>query len=290
MKHECMLMSQQGCCPRSITVISSMAFDVQPLAAALDGMGFDVFTTFKCSWYNDYIESLRLATDADHVGGVAFRLAPLPHFGRGGDALALLIGNSKAMWPVFLRWMRDRIGSQLADPVDSFAAETIGNAVAHAAGDTRYEIFWAADFSPERLVDMNRAAFVSGLCYFSDETFLSIHPTFGPWVAFRAVVVLDLPADGLGAPPAPMPPLLSKEESIAAKAAFEEAMAASSAVDLSCSGMTADIATKWAAMRDCVSLGREHKYSALQSEYHYTKNRDVLVRAMDADGQPHSKE
>lgn len=47
---------------------------------------------------------------------------------------------------------------------------------------------------------------------------------------------------------------------------------------------------RWAAMRDCVSLGREHKYSALQSEYHYTKNRDVLVRAMDADGQTHSKE
>ena len=33
-------------------------------------------------------------------------------------------------------------------------------------------------------------------------------------------------------------------------------------------------------MRDCVGLGREYKYSALQSEYHYTKNRALLRQAM----------
>ena len=30
-------------------------------------------------------------------------------------------------------------------------------------------------------------------------------------------------------------------------------------------------------MRDCVSLGREFRYSALQSEYHYTKDRSLLA-------------
>ena len=33
-------------------------------------------------------------------------------------------------------------------------------------------------------------------------------------------------------------------------------------------------------MRDCVGRGREYKYSQLQSEYHYTKDRSLLVRAM----------
>ena len=38
---------------------------------------------------------------------------------------------------------------------------------------------------------------------------------------------------------------------------------------------------RWAAMRDCVSLGREYRYSALQSEYHYTKDASLLRRAVE---------
>ena len=45
--------------------------------------------------------------------------------------------------------------------------------------------------------------------------------------------------------------------------------------------MPPELAAKWAAMRDCVALGREHKYSPLQSEYHYTKDRALLKRAME---------
>eukprot|EP00966_Prymnesium_polylepis_P255104 5894103-Prymnesium_polylepis.1 len=62
----------------------------------------------------------------------------------------------------------------MADPVDTYTAAVIGGAIAeHAGGGVQHDTFWAADMSPERLVDMNRAALVSGLCYFSDEMFLS---------------------------------------------------------------------------------------------------------------------
>ena len=134
--------------------------------------------------------------------------------------------------------------------------------------------------SPARLVDMNRAARVSGLCYFSDEMFLSVHPTFGSWVAFRAVVVLDLPATHLHGPPAHLPPLLSDAETEAARAAFAAALQASSEVELSVDGMPLHLAHKWAKMRDCVGVGREHKYSDVQSEYHYTKDRALLTKAL----------
>ena len=50
---------------------------------------------------------------------------------------------------------------------------------------------------------------------------------------------------------------------------------------LTCDGMPPEIAHKWAAMRDCVSLGREFRYSALQSEYHYTKDASLLRRAVE---------
>jgi methylmalonic aciduria homocystinuria type C protein len=260
------------------------------LRAELEASGLDVFAPIKVSWYNDYLNQLGLATDSTkylekageaHASGepAPFALAPLPDFGRRGDALGLIIGNSKAMWPCFLRWLKTK-GNSLKDPVDTFAEEHIKAAVGGFAGACRYDIFWASDMSPERLVDMNRASLVSGLCYFSDEMFLSIHPKFGSWVAFRAVVVIDMPANDLGPAPAHLPPLLSEEEAAAARSAFSDALEASKEVDMSVDGMPLHLAKKWEKMRDCVSLGREHKYSALQSEYHYVKDPALLARAL----------
>ena len=56
---------------------------------------------------------------------------------------------------------------------------------------------------------------------------------------------------------------------------------------MSVHGMPLDIAQKWAAMRDCVGIGREYQYDDSQSEYHYTKNPEILVAALaalDAEG------
>lgn len=259
------------------------------LATALSRRGFDVLAPFRVSWYNEYIQKLGLATDENHVAGSAFTLAPLPNLGQD-DALALIVGNSKAMWPNMLRWLKSQPDPAVVkDPVDTFSSEVISAAISSfaAATDGRpaiaHDMFWASDMSAARLVDMNRAAYVSGVCYFSDEMYLSIHPTFGTWVAFRAVVVLDVPGSQLGPGPALLPPLLTDEEKAAAKAAFAEALKASSEVDMSVEvGMPLEIAQKWAAMRDCVALGREYKYDDSQSEYHYTKNPEMLVAALAA--------
>ncbi|EOD17972.1 hypothetical protein EMIHUDRAFT_447897 [Emiliania huxleyi CCMP1516] len=216
------------------------------LTAELQNSGFDVVAPLRAGWYNDYIRELGLSTDStaylqappsllprsQRIGSTAqasgerhasgeeapFALAPLPDFGRSGDALAILVGNSRAMWPAFLRWLKaQKDPDALSDPVDTFAAEAICGAVgrfaaasAAAAGRkaaVAHDSFWASDMTPARLVDMNRAARVAGVCYFSDAMFLSVHPTFGAWVAFRAVVVLDL-----------------DDEAAAAKAAFDEAL------------------------------------------------------------------
>ena len=263
---------------------------MEDLKKELAGEGLDVLAPMRVSWYNDYLRELGLATDSTkylerageaHASGepAPFALAPLPDFGREGDALALIIGNSRAMWPCFLRWLK-RKGGDIKNPVDTFAEEKIKAAVGTFAGESKYDIFWASDMSPQRLVDMNRASLVSSLCYFSDEMFLSIHPKFGSWVAFRAVVVIDLPATDLGPPPSHLPPLLSEEEAAAARSAFAEALQASKDVEVSVEGMPLHLAKKWEAMRDCVGRGREHKYSELQSEYHYVKDPKLLARAL----------
>lgn len=256
--------------------------------------GFDLFMPMRVSWYNDYLSELGLSTDStgyldesgeQHASGEAapFKLSPLPDFGRGGNTLAFLVGNSRALWPVFLRWLRKQEPAP-NDPLDTYTAKYIGDAAtrfAASCNSSAQDTFWASDMTPARLVDMNRAARVCALTYFSDEMFLSVHPTFGSWVAFRAVLVFDLPADHLSASaPAPLPPLLTDEEAAAAKLAFDAALKASSEVELSVDGMPRHLAEKWAAMRDCVGRGREHKYDQLQSEYHYVKDAALLAQAI----------
>ena len=281
------------------------------LASELSAAGFDICAPLRVSWYNDYIKSLGLSTDStkwleasgeQHASGeaVPFALRPLHDFGRHGNCLAYLVGNSKAMWPCALRWLKRQLKpADIKDPVDTYACEAVSAVIEHfckaeqaaaaAAPMTdagtkprppAHEIFWAADMSPERLVDMNRVSRVAGACYFSDEMFLSIHPTFGAWVAFRAVVVVDLPATFLNGPPRHLEPLLTDDEAKAGKSAMDDALKASSEVELSVDGMPPHIAEKWAAMRDCVSLGREYKYDDKQSAYHYTKDPNLLDEAM----------
>ena len=45
-------------------------------------------------------------------------------------------------------------------------------------------------------------------------------------------------------------------------------------------GMERDVRLAWAALRDCVQLGAEHRYSEAQLVYHYTKDKAVLLQAM----------
>lgn len=209
------------------------------LADELRSAGLDVIAPMRVSWYNDYLRELGLATDSttylessgeEHASGeaAAFKLRPLPDYNRDGNALAFLIGNSKALWPSFLSWLAQQGDdpTQVSDPVDTYTGDMIKQAVERFAASAAtpavaHQTFWAHEMTADRLVDMNRVSRVCGACYFSDEMFLSVHPTFGSWVAFRAVVVFDLPATHLKGPPPHLPSLISDEEAAKAKVAFQ---------------------------------------------------------------------
>jgi len=80
------------------------------------------------------VPDLEEAGDTHASGEKPFTLAQLPDYGRDGNALAFIIGNSKAMWPRFLSWLRDH--PDVKDPVDAYTAETIDRAIANfIAGD-----------------------------------------------------------------------------------------------------------------------------------------------------------
>jgi len=197
----------------------------------------------------------------------------------------------------------------MADPLDTYVRSVIGAAVDNFAQSSsvkgsasiRHEIFWPWE-SGARLVSMQRVAAASALCSFDDETKLVIHPEYGAWVAFRAVVVLDVPADTpLGAltvlgqtRPPMLQSLLSDDEKAAARDAMGKALSVSDQANLctqlhGSAGMAEDVRMAWAALRDCVSIGREHRYSEEQLRYHYTKDKESLAQALDIHRQKTAK-
>ena len=195
----------------------------------------------------------------------------LPDFGRPG-ALGLLIGNTRALWPRFLAALRETPGlREDPNPLDAYAAACV--AAALRVVHQRYEIRWAYD-APPRRVAMQRLAHVSGLAFLSP-TYLCIHPQYGPWIALRAAVVVDV--DG---------PTATAESTNACTGcetrcvpALRHAVASAGAGPTTQARIAQDMAA-WVAVRDACSVGREYRYSEDQIRYHYTKDRGVLTRAL----------
>lgn len=113
--------------------------------------------------------------------------------GMGGpERLALLLGNTRALWPAFTEAMRDPALAAEADPLDRYTERTFEAVFPGARiyyGHRRYD---------GAFVPLARLAAQTGLGALAPNH-LVLHPIYGPWFALRAVVLLD------GAQP-PMPP------------------------------------------------------------------------------------
>jgi methylmalonic aciduria homocystinuria type C protein len=218
--------------------------------------GLDLVQPFAVHWYNNSVV-------------VPHRL---PTFARQA-CLGLLIGNTRALWPRFLAAVRAEPARLNDDnPIDAYVEAQLTAICAGLAYQWRCE--WA---HASRRLAIQQLAQIAGLAYLSPGR-LSVHPAFGPWIALRAAIVLDV--DG----PAGDAPALRNPCDACAHAcgpAFERA-----AVTLLTPAPTqADVTPHWSlwlAARDACPLGREHRYSDDQIEYHYTKDKRILRRAMEA--------
>mmetsp|Transcript_39837 Transcript_39837/g.66077 ORF Transcript_39837/g.66077 Transcript_39837/m.66077 type:complete len:278 (+) Transcript_39837:46-879(+) len=256
----------------SLDAIAPEALDNLTLELAVAGL--NIVQPLSTLWYNEHVTRNNLP------------LQPIPSFGRAGGALCLLIGNSRDLWDAFLRWLRAQPDpSSIAEPLDYYTTSTIMRVIVKAAGTVAHDIFWSSE-SGDRLVSMQRVALTSGLCCHDPETQLSIHPAYGAWCAFRACVVFD--ADGpMGGAPPPCPDLLSHSERAAAREAMADALKASDEARLCAQlhggeAMTTEVRLAWAKLRDCVLIGKEqYRYSELQLAYHYTKDKALLLQALN---------
>lgn len=204
--------------------------------------GFDLAATMSTAWCDD---------------DPALRL---PRFD-GADATAVVVGNTRALWPALVAALRFEPSLlDHADVIDAYAERSIARAA--AATGVRFEARWAHRGNPD-FIPIQRIAARAGLAWLSPAN-LCVHPEFGPWIGLRAVVVFALQ------PPRTPPPTLADPCGACAHACLPAFAAA-----------TEDWRS-WLAIRDACPRGREHRFADDQVRYHYTKDRTILEAAARA--------
>lgn len=243
------------------------------------------------------------------------------------------IGNTKHIWPFFLSWMsthdqKSEGGlSRLTDPFDHFVEENILCVLECCLTSSKpteldggrissYELFRSdgrrtmivinddgmLSYYPHEesfLVSMTRVATTTGK-YWNDHeaTKLCVHPEYGTWTAFRAVVVFtsrgddsSLSSSPIVITPAPCPRIAKSVFNYALNGDTENGYGSTigkewdelckylhgSIVPGSTWEKVPETMKPWIKLRDCISIGREKwKYDEPQLLYHYTKDLEIL--------------
>ncbi len=206
------------------------------IATTLGALGFDVVHTFA-------------AVQVAHEPGLdLLRDRSRPR--------ALLVGNTRALWPAFAA-ARARAPEIAAagDPIELYSERSIEPIAAVLGGPA----YFAHRQYGSRYLPFQRLAVAAGLAALSPSQLL-IHPTYGPWFALRAVIVCagEAPATPRVALPC------TCDGGYGCVAAFERA--------------SADPANwrAWVALRDACPIGRDYRYSEQQIAYHYSKDPQFL--------------
>lgn len=196
------------------------------------------------------------------------------------DPLALVLGNTRALWAAFLAALRDDPGlCERPHPLDDYVERVVGEALARVP--VAHVVYWG-HHRAERVVPLQRLARAAGLAELGP-AHLSVHPEHGPWIGLRAVVVFAAPASELS--PQPTSPSHCAGCAAPCVPALARALAVSQSGEPQASipfGWTQS-QKAWLAVRDACPVGTAARYGAPQLHYHYTKDRGTLLRAVAAE-------
>lgn len=231
----------------------------------LNARGFDVLHDFNTNWYNNYFKPSK-------------KLVPLPALSETRGCHALLIGNTKKLWPHFLAFY-SKDNSKLPDPLDRFVESSVEQVCRECAVPS-FSVFYSHETSPERLVAFQRVANACGEPFsLREDIHMSLHREYGLWFALRALIILtDTPFGPVESPPPPTFEIpLDDTEVARANRLFNKVLV------LRANGDDQSITSKrkvWGLLiqvRRSLSLGRgEWEYSPNQLMYHYSKDADYL--------------
>ena len=197
--------------------------------------------------------------------------APVAFEGRA----AVLVGNTRALWPPFVAWLRGEPARvDTANPLDAFVAERLAAALRLTMTPVERVIAPYERDAPDFIGLSERAGLLR-----RGAGGLGVHPVYGPWVALRALIVHDTPASTAGFPEqnaAPAPPC--PHCATACGPAFAALTPPRTEVEFRAPGTW----EAWAAARAACPLGAEHRYDADQLRYHYTHDHEILRRLAHA--------
>lgn len=154
-----------------------------------------------------------------------------------GPRLGLLVANTRALWPVFSAARRAE-----RDPLDRYTERTLTDAYPSAP------IYFTHRAENGAFLPFTRLAVATGFGALAP-SHLVIHPIYGPWIALRAVVLLE------GEPPVRAP---IAQPCVCAEPCREALAAALPSTDWHA----------WLAVRDACPL-RAHRYGDDQIRFHY---------------------
>jgi cyanocobalamin reductase (cyanide-eliminating) / alkylcobalamin dealkylase len=254
-----------------------------------------MFHPFQTKWYNDSITDAPTST----IDLCKLELSHATTTTTITSTTAFLIGNTKHMLSYFVRAHQQRIMiiSKMNDddeysknPLDTYVKESIEETVSKyfqcCCQSSKYRIYWESCYDIDNLVSMQRVAVVSGLSYFDNESMLCVHPIYGTWHSFRAIIVIDDESefDIPQSPPVPLRCCLSVNEITKAAAAMKYASSLVLPIQTQKDKnndthhptneiLNNTIVDAWIKVRDCIELGRDqYRYGTHQRLYHYTKD------------------
>jgi methylmalonic aciduria homocystinuria type C protein len=176
-----------------------------------------------------------------------------------------LVGNTRRLWPVFLRALSaDAALRAEPNPLDSYVTARVRQLAASTLGRS-FQVVFAHATSPKPFPIQRLAEAVDFAV--TSPSHLSIHPEHGPWIALRAVVVVD--AEG---PPPSLKPLVSPCRGCSAPCVTAMRRALSACPPPVTEEAIAEHAADWIAIRDACPVGRASRYDEQQLMYHYTKS------------------
>lgn len=212
----------------------------------------------------------------------------LDDFGRS-DALALVLGNTRALWGPFLDALAaDPELLEAPHPLDRYVEDVVLSALASVP--VPYRVFWG-HHRQQPVVALQRIAAAAGLAELGP-AHLSVHPEHGPWIGLRAVVVFDVDARDQGerdeAPGSVQPSHCATCQGQPCVPALARALTIShqaSGADAPRGGpLPPHLPPEqqaWLALRDACPIGRSARYEPLQVHYHYTKSPRALRMALE---------
>lgn len=213
--------------------------------------GFDLVHPFNLSWQND------------QSGDPAWRL-PAP--GSTTTALGLLVANTGALWAPFLAALRaDPELAQAAHPLDEYTVRVVTGVATELGHRALARFGHTLDPSP---IPIQRIAQAAGLACLSP-SHLSVHTHHGPWLALRAVILVDVEG-----PPGPGPRL--RDPCATCDQPCREPLARALRGSKSVVDPVAHDWQAWLSIRDACPWGKASRYTPEQIEYHYTKRRSLL--------------